>query len=61
MKKIYINPELMVVELGTRNMLMGMSATDSLGIVDGGDTDSNNIIEGDVKGISNNSIWDSEW
>ena len=58
MKKIYIVPELMVVELGIRRNVM-LSASDGSGnttLTDGGDG------TGDDIGVKENfSIWDNEW
>ena len=63
-KKIYNQPACLVVELGSRNMFMGVSATntglDGTSFVEGG-TSTNNISDADVKGVTDVNLWDSEW
>ncbi len=59
MKKIYITPAFVAVELGMRSVAM-LSASDDTGniISDGGEGDGTDI---GVKGITNKSLWDVEW
>ncbi|MBQ8455169.1 MAG: hypothetical protein IJ537_07520 [Bacteroidaceae bacterium] len=59
MKKIYITPAFVAVEIGMRSVAM-LSASDDTGniIVDGGDGDGTDI---GVKEITNVSIWDTKW
>ena len=58
MKKTYITPASLSVELGSRDAMMGMSASGE-GIGYGGGTGEGGIIEGDVKEHKN--VWDEEW
>ena len=59
MKKIYITPAFLAVELGMRSVTM-LSASDDNGniIIDGGEGDGEDI---GAKEITNISLWDEEW
>ncbi len=59
MKKIYITPAFVAVELGMRSVAM-LSASDDTGniIVDGGDGDGTDI---GAKEYTSKSLWDNEW
>jgi hypothetical protein len=62
MKKTYITPSVLTVQLSSRSTLMSLSATDSLdGTSYGGTTLGNSIIDADVKGFGDKNIWDEEW
>ncbi len=61
MKKTYNQPTCLVVELGCRFALMGLSSEDLDGTTSGGGTGGSNISEGDVKGIADVNVWDNEW
>ncbi len=60
-KKVYISPNLVVVELNTRHTIMQMSAYDSLDMNYEGDTSTGNVIEADSRVISDKNLWDEEW
>ena len=59
MKKIYITPAFLAVELGMKNVAM-LSASDDTGniIVDGGEGDGTDI---GAKEYTSKSLWDNEW
>ena len=63
MKKTYISPAMLTVELGSRDaLLQSVSSTEGLtGTSYGGRTSSitGGVTEGDVK--ESKSIWDEEW
>ena len=61
MKKTYISPAALTVQLGSRDaLLQSVSSTESLnGTSFGGKTSSGRPSEGDVK--ESKSIWDEEW
>ena len=63
MKKTYISPVMLTVELGSRDALLTLSANDSLGVNDGGTTSDHGVTSGDVKenSVSNVNVWDKEW
>lgn len=63
MKKTYIVPALLVVQLGSRDALLTLSANDSLGVNDGGTTSDHGVTSADVKeqNVSNVNVWDKEW
>lgn len=63
MKKIYNQPTCLVVQLGSRDaLLQAVSSSDLEGTTTSSSgTEEENIVEGDVKGLSSNSIWDEEW
>ena len=61
MKKIYNQPTCLVVELGCRFALLGLSSGDLDGTSNGGGTRGSSISEGDVKGIADVNLWDNEW
>lgn len=62
-KKRYIAPELIVVELASRNAMMSVSAVSTLGVGYRGTTSGNSIGEADVKeqNVSDVNLWDKEW
>ena len=60
-KKIYNQPTCLVVELGCRFALLGLSSGDLDGTSNGGGTGGSSISEGDVKGIADVNLWDNEW
>ncbi len=59
MKKIYMTPAFLAVELGMRSVAM-LSASDDYGniIDDGGEGDGTDI---GAKGITDVNVWDNEW
>ena len=59
MKKSYIIPEALIVELNCRHAVLTVSAPGLEGTSTGGGTDDGGIDEGDVKESVN--IWDEEW
>ena len=68
MKKKYVVPSMMVVEVKSATMIAGSITGTNVGMGSGGDTDSNNITEGASRRRSiwdsvwnNESIWDSAW
>ena len=63
MKKTYITPTSLIVQLSGRNPLMSLSAVSTLsGTEFGGESDANGIIEADIKSFSfDNNLWDDEW
>ena len=62
MKKIYIAPSTLTVQLSSRSVLMSVSANESLdGTSYGGETLGNSIIDADTKSYGNKNVWDNEW
>ena len=62
MKKTYIFPAILTVQLSSRNALMTLSAASSLdGAGYGGTTEDNNILDADVKVWNDVNLWDEEW
>ena len=60
-KKIYNQPTCLVVELGCRFALLGLSGNLD-GTSNGGSTSGKEFPDGgDVKGIADVNIWDNEW
>jgi len=64
-KNTYIVPELLVVQLASRDaLLQSVSATSSLtGTSFGGRTSTNSITDADVKeqNVTDVNLWDKEW
>jgi len=61
-KKIYNQPTCLVVELGCRFALLGLSSGDLDGTSNGGGTSGKEFPDGgDVKGITDVNVWDNEW
>ena len=61
MKKIYNQPTSIVVELGCRFALLGLSSGDLDDTSFGGGTGDAGISAGDVKGMTDVNLWDEEW
>ena len=63
MKKTYIKPASLIVQLSSRSALMSVSGTDTLGGTSyGGTTTDNSIVDADVKSINLDvNLWDDEW
>ena len=65
MKKTYINPTIVTVQLRGRDAILtsvsGFATLDDTSF--GGTTSGggNNITDADVKGISDVNVWDNEW
>ena len=61
MKKTYISPAALTVELGSRDALL-QSVSSKVGLTGtsyGGDSSSGGVTEGDAK--ESKSLWDEEW
>jgi len=56
MKKTYIIPEMLSVQLGTCKMM-----AESLPVGETPITDSNEILTKEQSGITDKNIWDEEW
>ena len=62
MKKTYNQPTSIVVELGCRFALLGLSSGDLDGTEFGGGTSGKEFPDGgDVKGMTDVNLWDEEW
>jgi len=61
MKKTYIIPAMLAVQLASRDTMMTVSAMSTLGVSSGGNTSTNNIQEADVKEVNDVNVWDKEW
>ena len=63
MKKTYISPIMLTVQLGSRDaLLQTVSAQSTLGAGYRGTTSSNSsVTEGDVKESKSVNVWDEEW
>lgn len=65
MKKTYIAPASLTVQLRGRDALLQSVSGNSIGLGYGGDTDTSGIISADVKEqyppISDVNVWDDEW
>ena len=59
MKKTYISPAFIAVELGMKNVAM-LSASDENGNILGYEGEGNGTDIG-VKGVSDVKLWDNEW
>jgi len=60
MKRTYISPVMLAVQLGSRDaLLQSVSAEPTLGASYRGTTSDNGVTEGDVK--ESKSLWDNEW
>ena len=63
MKKTYINPTIVTVQLRGRDAILtsvsGFATLDDTSW--GGNTSGNSITNADVKGITSKSVWDEEW
>ena len=60
MKKTYISPAALTVELGSRDaLLQSVSSTEGLTGTSYGGSSSGRVTEGDVK--ESKSLWDEEW
>ena len=57
MKKLYISPELLIVQLTSRTTILQASDPD-VGINGSGSVDAASV---DTKEFSSKSIWDEEW
>lgn len=58
MKNTYITPELLIVELGTRNHLMDVSIV-GRNITDNGSNVG--LVKEDNSSVNDVNVWDSEW
>ena len=62
MKKKYISPIMLTVQLGSRDaLLQTVSAQSTLGAGYRGTTYDNSVTEGDVKESKSINVWDEEW
>lgn len=57
MKKIFITPASLTIQLGSRDALLQSVSSDD--ISSGGGTGEGGVTEGDVK--ENKNLWDEEW
>ena len=62
MKKTYISPIMLTVQLGSRDaLLQTVSAQSTLGAGYRGATSDNGVTAGDVKESKSVNVWDEEW
>ena len=62
MKKTYISPIMLTVQLGSRDaLLQTVSAVSGLRAGYGGTTHEKGVSEGDVKESKSVNVWDEEW
>ena len=62
MKKTYMVPALLVVQLASRDaLLQSVSAQSTLGVTYKGTTSDNGVTDADVKGVTDVNVWDKEW
>ena len=60
MKKIYIQPNVLIVNVRTTHMISASVTTSVEGLGYGGNTSDASILEGAAK-ANNYSVWDDDW